>query len=125
MTKEMESAINSQELWERLGGDHELLSEILECFHQEYPAHIQTLQEALQLKDAPRVERVAHSLKGALANLSAPEGRKLAAEVERLARTGELAQADSLLAPLEEEINRVFQALHNLSKESSVENPGC
>lgn len=121
----MESAINSQELWERLGGDHELLSEILECFHQEYPAQIQTLREALQVKEAHRVERVAHSLKGALANLSAPEGRKLAAEVERLARTGELAQADSLLAPLEEEINRVFQALHNLSKESSVENPGC
>lgn len=125
MTKETESAINSQELWERLGGDHELLSEILECFHQEYPAQIQTLRQALHAKDAHRVERVAHSLKGALANLSAPEAHKLAAEVERLARTGELEQADSVREPLEEEINRVFQALHNLSKESSVENPGC
>jgi two-component system, sensor histidine kinase and response regulator len=121
----MEAAINSQELWERLDGDRELLSEILECFQQEYPAQIQVLREALQAKDAHRLERAAHSLKGALANLSAPEGRKLASEVEQLARAGELARADSLLPSLEEEISRVFEALHNLCKESSVENPGC
>jgi HPt (histidine-containing phosphotransfer) domain-containing protein len=107
----MEDTINSQELWDRLGDDRALLSELLDDFRQDYPAQIQAVGEALACEDSPGVQHAAHSLKGTLGNLAATVGYRLAAKLEDIGRSGQLAQANSVLTELEQELSRVTTAL--------------
>src|SRR5580658_532494 len=97
--------VSSQELWERVGGDRALLSELLELFRNDYPTQIQAVREALGRADSRGVEQAAHSLKGTLANLSATVAYRLASELEDMGRSGHLAKANSGLTELEQELS--------------------
>lgn len=107
----MEEAINSQELLERVGGDRELVSELLECFRRDYPAQIQQARAALVRAESKGVENAAHSLKGALANLAASNAHALAAQLENLGQSGQFSRAHEILADLERELERVATSL--------------
>jgi two-component system sensor histidine kinase/response regulator len=106
--------VNAQELWDRVGGDRVLLSELSELFRDDYPKQIQAAQEALGRADSRGFEQAAHSLKGTLANLSATVACRLAAELEVMGRSGHLEKANSGLTELEQELRRVAAALDNL-----------
>jgi HPt (histidine-containing phosphotransfer) domain-containing protein len=98
-------------LLERLGGDTELLDEILGIFHDECKEMLATVRSAVGDGDAHRVERAAHSLKGALLNISAEAAAEQALRLEQVGRAGELELCSEMLSDLEEEVDRLQQIL--------------
>lgn len=84
------------DLLDRLDGDEELLREIVQVFLSEGPGRIEEIRTALQQGDASKIERSAHSMKGAAANISACRLREVTHDIESAARQGALALAASL-----------------------------
>jgi two-component system sensor histidine kinase/response regulator len=85
-----------------VGGDGALALELAGLFLVDSPQALDELGQALFAGDAERVGRAAHRLKGAAAALAADEVTHAAAEVEALARTGDLNGAAAALAALQE-----------------------
>jgi two-component system sensor histidine kinase/response regulator len=99
---------------DRLEGDRQLLEEIAHLFAEESPKSLSAIHAAINARDAQLVERLAHSVKGAAANLSANRVAQAALALEDLARIGDLADAPRLLLGLEEEIARLLPEVESL-----------
>lgn len=112
----MNNTIDSGELLERVGDDRDLLCEIADTFRTDWPVQMEAARVALASADAEGVERAAHCLKGALANLAANSARELAARIEDQGRSCQLEHLDSSLVELEQELNRVTAALDALCR---------
>ncbi|HHS12334.1 MAG TPA: PAS domain S-box protein [bacterium] len=91
---------------EGVDGDWDLYQSLAETFLNEY-SELKPLKEAVQNRDAEGLEKSAHSLKGAMANLGAESARRLAAELERKGRSGDLSNAVETLSSLKDEISRL------------------
>ncbi|MGE3537455.1 MAG: response regulator [Candidatus Tectimicrobiota bacterium] len=87
------------------------LERVLRAYLGTTPPMLVSLREALRQADIATVYRLAHSLKSSSANVGAEALSGLCKELEALARTGTLAGAETLLAPLEEEYAAVCEAL--------------
>ena len=108
-----------EELLERVDGDRSFIGELLELFRQDYPARIRAGREAVVLDDAAGVQKVAHALKGALKNLAAPKASAVAAELEAMGKSGDLARAAGKMMELEVEVKGVVEALEALCMETA------
>ncbi len=104
------------EALERVGGDRELLAELVKLFEGESPRLLQEMREAIAREDAVALERAAHALKGSVGNFAAAAAVAAAQELERVARSGLLTQARALYSALETEIQQFRQALENLDQ---------
>ena len=88
---------------ERVGGDEELLDELLTMLLEQARAGLADLAQAIREGDARGVEHSAHSLKGAAASLGAERFRQRAWELETIGRSGDLAAAPAALERLANE----------------------
>jgi two-component system, sensor histidine kinase and response regulator len=113
----LQASVCIEELLERVDGDRAFILELLELFRADYPAQIQTAQEAVSKGDAVTLERVGHALKGALGYLAAPIALKLASELESMGRSADITFAGARLQELEEELPRMIEILEVLSQE--------
>jgi len=93
----------------RVGGDKEFYRELLGILLEGTPEQVQEMREAIETGAAERLERVAHSLKGAAASLEAGPVRDAALRLEMLGREADLAAAPQVLAELEAELGRLRQ----------------
>jgi CheY-like chemotaxis protein len=107
--------VDAAELLQRIDGDRAFLSELVAIFRGEYQGQIQNAQQAIARKDAAGVERVGHTLKGALGNLSATGASAFAGELETMGRSGDLALAGAKLMEVENEVHRAMETLDALS----------
>ncbi len=102
---------------EHLGGDETLLTEVLNIFLVEAPKHLAALRLAVTQGLAGTVETAAHTLKGELGYLGIPEISRMAAQLEDMGRTRDLAGAPGLLAQFEADVTALFaivqQAISN------------
>jgi len=115
-----DSSINVAELMERIDGDRELLAELAEIFHDEYPKQILLAREALAVNDAAAVRRIGHSLKGALANLAAVDASGMAASVEAMGKSGDLSQLNGRLLEMQSTMDNVVMRLRSLAMETAA-----
>ncbi|MBV9122991.1 MAG: response regulator, partial [Planctomycetes bacterium] len=99
---------------EEMGGSLELLREIAQVFLEDCPRMLGELRTALDDKDAVRLRRAAHSLKGSAANFSAPAAVEAAWKLEEMGRQGNLQGAAESLPELEQEVHRLRRALEGL-----------
>jgi two-component system sensor histidine kinase/response regulator len=99
----------------RVDGDEALLVDLAKLFCEESPKMLAAVQAAVSAKDADRLQRAAHSLKGAVATLAAQKAFDAALRLERLGRAGDLADADKAYAALEAQIERLRSVLETLS----------
>jgi two-component system, sensor histidine kinase and response regulator len=99
------------EALERLGGDEDLLRQICRIFLDESPNLLRKLQEAIADTDAEAVMRAAHSLKGELGYLGAPEAAQAARELEDMGHEKNLSGAPELFTVLERELAGLHLAL--------------
>jgi two-component system, sensor histidine kinase and response regulator len=95
-----ESAFDEASALNQAGGDRELLLEVLGVLVEESPRWRRDLQDAAAQKDAQRLRRAAHTVKGAASNCGAERASSAAATVERLAARGEVAAASARLPDL-------------------------
>ena len=96
---------------ERTGDDPELLSEILDLFRAQVPPARAAIEDAFERRDAPALERAAHSLKGAAANISAEEVHAAAWDLEEAARRVNWKKAADAWTALQAALPRLTLAL--------------
>lgn len=86
----------------RVGGDVELLREVVGLFLDDYPQSLEMIRDAVSRGDQTSLERHAHSLKGSVSTFGAQEAFDAALGLEKQGRTGDLAQAQDGLRRLEQ-----------------------
>jgi PAS domain S-box-containing protein len=113
---DLATLIDHSALLARLDGDTALLKEMTALFLSDCPRLLSDLEAAVASGVAPRIERAAHALKGAVANFDAKAAYDVALQLERLARAGDLTQAEALCVALGVELNRLQPALATLTQ---------
>ncbi|HEX5410736.1 MAG TPA: response regulator [Terriglobia bacterium] len=95
-------------------GDSALLHDLLRMFANEAPATLTRLRSAVEMKDAPAIERAAHTLKGAVGNFGADAAVQAALELETIGRRKDLERAGEAFRSVEREIQRLLAAIDML-----------
>jgi HPt (histidine-containing phosphotransfer) domain-containing protein len=95
----------------RLMNDDELARVVVSVFLADIPQQISVLGECLDAGNATAVERQAHTIKGACANVGAEALRALAYELEQVAKTGDLSAVRARMPDLGEQFSRVKVAM--------------
>jgi len=108
-------AIDREALLAELGGDEELLAELVETMQAEMPKLLHEVRIALDAGDPALVGRAAHTLKGAVSNFGARPAVDAALALERMGREGELVAAAEAMERLELEMRRLSEALDAIS----------
>ena len=85
----------------RVGGDVELLREVIGLFLDDYPQSLEMIRDAVARGDQSSLERHAHSLKGSVSTFGAQEAFDAALALEKQGRSGDLAQSQEGLRRLE------------------------
>jgi two-component system, sensor histidine kinase and response regulator len=91
-----------------VGGDPNLLAELIELFEAECPRQLAAIRQSLGAGDMPAVYRDAHTLKGSAGIFEAHELTALLQRLEARARGGDLATCRSVFASIEAEAARVI-----------------
>ncbi|WP_445301454.1 response regulator [Microcoleus sp. Pol10D4] len=89
----------------------QILSLLANCYFEESLKLLQAMKLAIAQADTQTLKRVAHTLKGSSANLSATPLAQLCSRLEVISTSGELDQASTLLAQIEVEYDRVKNTL--------------
>ena len=100
-----------------MDGDPELFHDLLRIFATEAPATLGKLRSAVELKDAPAIERVAHTLKGSVGNFGATAAVQASLKLEVMGRQGDLEHTGEAFRCVEQEIQRVLDAIATLESE--------
>jgi two-component system sensor histidine kinase/response regulator len=106
-----EQVFDKTKALENLGGDMDLLKEIIEIFLDDFPNQMKQIREGILTGDAEAVEHAAHSLKGSVANFAAKRAYDAAYRLEVLGREGNLEETNEALGDLEKEIEEMKDAL--------------
>jgi CheY-like chemotaxis protein len=85
----------------RVGGDFELLREVVGLFLDDYPRALEKIRSAVAANDPSGVEHNAHSLKGSVSTFGATDVFESALALEKQGRSGNLAGAVDSLKGLE------------------------
>lgn len=80
--------VNWNDAYETVGGDKELLCELIQVFVEERTRMIDEIQMAIAQKNATELRRSAHAMKGALSHLGAGKIAETAQELELIGETG-------------------------------------
>ncbi len=86
----------------RVGGDVELLKEVVELFLDDYPSTFEKIKGAVASRDATALEHHAHSLKGSVSTFGANRAFEAAFSLEKQGRSGDLTGAPDGLLQLEQ-----------------------
>jgi signal transduction histidine kinase/CheY-like chemotaxis protein len=103
--------------WNRLralqlvGGDSELLHEMIGLFLQRHPQLLARVEAAVLAGDAEELSEAAHAYKGAVSHFAAPDVHDIALALERAGRNRELANTRELWDQLQKEAARLQEAL--------------
>lgn len=80
-----------------LGGEHDLVRELIDLFLEDAPARLQSMQAAIGGADFATLELQAHTLKSSSANLGAEELSRLCARLELAARHADAAACGQIV----------------------------
>ena len=95
----------------RLGGNKQLLKELLYDFYKKYASITEEMNSEIQKGNIDRVEIMAHSIKGIAGNISANDLYETAGELEKAIREKNKEQYQSLLTNFDKELQLVLEAL--------------
>jgi CheY-like chemotaxis protein/HPt (histidine-containing phosphotransfer) domain-containing protein len=106
---------DAQQTLEKLGGDKNLLQDVMKIFLEENPKHIAKLRSAIAQNDAETVEKAAHSLKGELGYIGGPEILQRSRDLEEMGRNRNLKQAPEVFAILEAELFVLVESVREMN----------
>ena len=116
-SQESREQIDRVSLLERVEGDQELLSEMIHIFQEDAPNLLTAMRDALQRGDMAVLERSAHSLKGAVSNLSAKATAAAALQLENDAKNKDVESAKGSLAEVERIMKQLLPLLVEICQE--------
>lgn len=91
------SEFDWQQLKQLAGEDTAFEAELLQMFLRDAQSSLEALEKAIASRSPQAVENIAHSLRGASANVGARSLAATARQLETLARSGRLTEAEALL----------------------------
>ena len=94
-----------------IGGDRELLEQLIGLFLQRYQPMLENIRATLASRDQRAIEEAAHLLKGTAGNLCAPEVVLAAGQLEAFGRLGTLLDAPMIYTQLEAAVLRLVRIL--------------
>lgn len=101
--------------WERalenVDGSEELLIELAGVFIEECPEMMRQIRAAIDERDAPALQRTAHSLKGSARIFAAAAASEAALRLETMGADGDLSGAEDAWTALSAEVERLVAAL--------------
>lgn len=107
----------------RLGGDEELFRELVGHHDADVPSLRAKLRAAIDQGDANGVERIAHRLKGIIANFGAARAVARAQQVESCGKRADLSEASDRMQELEAALDELREALAPHGSECGAEPP--
>ena len=107
-------------LMDRVGGDIQLLKEVLHLFFEDAEKSVETIGHALSRDDAAEVERAAHRLKGALSSMELRGTADRAAQLEQMGQSRQLAGAHQLMRDIASNIAQARPALEALTRQRAA-----
>jgi HPt (histidine-containing phosphotransfer) domain-containing protein len=110
----MKSVIDLPAVLKHVEDDRELLRDLVRLFLDDTPPRVRAIRDAVDSRDAERLRRSAHALKGSAGNLAALAVFEAAQELERTTLTGDWAHAEEACAALESELARLTPVLAQL-----------
>jgi HPt (histidine-containing phosphotransfer) domain-containing protein len=99
------------EFEEQVGGDRELMVEIIDLFLEERKQQVIEMRQALSVADWESLAKLAHTIKGSLGSLHALRARSRAQELEVAARDGKSELSRQWFAALERDLEDLEPAL--------------
>ncbi len=107
MTLEGIPVLDKLSALERLDGDDQLYREIVAVFTEDVPGELDVLEKAIASNDRVVIERQAHSLKSASANIGAETMRIVCLQTEKAAKTESAENLMTLVASIRNEFQRL------------------
>jgi CheY-like chemotaxis protein/HPt (histidine-containing phosphotransfer) domain-containing protein len=98
-------------VWSRLEGDNELVKIVFEAFLADIPSQIEALKELVKRGDRAGAALQAHSIRGASASVGGESLRKLAAQMEKAADSGDWRLVVTRMDELERQFNLLKSAI--------------
>jgi CheY-like chemotaxis protein len=92
-------------------GEPDIIAQLIDLFLSELPTKLAAVQQAIEHRDATRLTKAAHTLKGSSANMGAQRAARVCLELEQLGKAGDLTGAVDLFARLEKELESAREAL--------------
>ena len=102
---------------EVVGGDHELLGEILEALVEECPQQFAALEKSIASRDSAKARRAAHTILGNMRAIAANDAMDKAGVVESLAKESEFDVIAEPVEALRKATNSVYQAIRKFQAE--------
>jgi signal transduction histidine kinase/DNA-binding response OmpR family regulator/HPt (histidine-containing phosphotransfer) domain-containing protein len=104
-------AVDGSALMERLGGDRQLFTEVIQAFMDDCPAQLRAIKSAVDGRDVDLVRTTAHTLKGTAGNLSANGLFAAAQTLERVAAERRVEALEAAWRQLAVEATHVLDTL--------------
>ena len=95
----------------RLTDDEDLARTVAECFLEDIPRQIEALRGCLEAGDVPGAECLAHSIKGASANVGGERLQEVAFEMEKAGKAGALDVVKARMADLDMQFDALKEAM--------------
>jgi HPt (histidine-containing phosphotransfer) domain-containing protein len=105
------------DLLERVSGNVRLAQRVTGRFLSDMPLQLAALSQAVLRADMKAVSLVAHSIKGAAANVGAPGVTETARRIEQQAKAGDLDGAGSMLPMLTASFENTREALDRFCRD--------
>lgn len=103
-------------LHDTVGGDLNVLDDLLEQTSRDLPVRLRALDDALKAGDAEQLRIVAHSTRGFLASIQARSARRAAEAVDRAARDGDAKTVRETVRQLHRESEDLLDAIETWRK---------
>jgi voltage-gated potassium channel len=107
------------------GGDLDKFSTVVPLFLDGYPTLLNEMREAIERRDAPALQQAAQRLRGSAEELAAHPSFEAAAQLESMAREGQLDHAGQALEALQEELDHIRPALGALNPPQVSRQASC
>jgi HPt (histidine-containing phosphotransfer) domain-containing protein len=108
--------LDEKVLMSQVGGDMNLLRQLISIFQDDSPAALGRIQKAMDGRDAGALIKTTHAFRGSVSIFAAPAAVKAAVRLETLAREHDLAGAVGAFATLKKEIAQLRKTLAEFGK---------
>ncbi len=112
--KNANSVFSLEKTLEQVGGDREVLKEVINIYRQEYPKQLEEIQQAINKKDADALRLIAHTIKGAVGNFDAKPAFETALALENIGKSGDLSNAENVFNKLTQELKRLDEEFNKI-----------